>query len=232
MNQPIIIPCHWHTGSSLLAKAFNLCGMHFGNEKTFWNELCISNSEHYLFNNTIASVVNNEHQDINKNIEQIKQILESYTQEAIQNNWEFYGIKVTHLLQAWDIFGSIIKECWPDAIYVIGIQHPLRIAKTLQAKPHGAQYSKKELYDYVANSFIRAYSGIDDILKMKPYIIDYPLLWNKKIKAIIDKIGLDYNKDVEELFKENRIYKIGKVEKKEFERNYPEATKKYYDLIK
>lgn len=230
--KPIMIASHWHTGSSLLAKAFAICGMSVGNEKTFWNETCLSNTEHYLFNNTIAAVVNNEHKNIEENIEQIGQILKSYKQEAAENNWKFYGLKITHLLQAWDVFGPVIKECWPDAVYVIGIQHPLRIAKTLQAKPHGAVYSRKELHDYVAASFINAYTGIDDLLKTKSYIIDYPTAWNARVKTIINKIGLKYNKDVEKMFKENRNYTLGKIEKEEFEKKYPEATKRYYDLIK
>lgn len=230
--KPIMIASHWHTGSSLLAKAFAMCGMSVGNKNTFWDETCIPNCEHYLLNNTIAAVVNNEHEDINENIEQVRRVLNSYKIEAMEEDWKFYGLKVTHLLQAWDAFGSVVKECWPDAVYVIGIQHPLRIAKTLQAKPHGAAYSKKELHDYVAASFINAYTGIDDLLKTKPYVIDYPTAWNARVKTIINKIGLKYNKNVEKMFKENRNYTLGKIEKEEFEKKYPEATKRYYDLVK
>lgn len=230
-NTPIIIPCHWHTGSSLLSNVFNRCGMNVGNEKTYWNKLCFANCEHYLLNNTIAAVVNNEHKDVNQNIDQVKLILESYKREALVNSWKFYGVKTTHLLQSWTIFGKIFQSCWPDAIYVIGIQHPLRIAKTLQATPHGEKYDKKDLYDYVAKSWLSSYKGVKEILAGSAYIIDYPISWQQnKIKIIINDIGLNYQNGA--MFKKTKIYKMGKVEKKEFGKQYPEAIEIYHELSK
>jgi len=229
---PIIIPCHWHTGSSLISKTLENCGMHTGNKKTFWDDSCLDNCEHYLLSSTIATVVNNEHKDVNQNIEQVRIILENYKNEAENNNWEFYGVKTTHLLQSWDVFGKVFQTCWPDAIYVIGIQHPIQIAKTLASKPHGAKYSKKELYDYVTISWLKACEGIKDILTLKNqiYIIDCPTSWqNNEIKTILNKIGLDYKAG--DMFQDDRIYKVD-GEKEGFEKDYPEATKAYYDLVK
>ena len=60
-SQPIAILAHWHTGSSLLAKIFNMCGMWMGDGTTDW----ISNEqyEHLILNGYGADIYHDRRKD-------------------------------------------------------------------------------------------------------------------------------------------------------------------------
>ena len=110
----IAILSHWHTGSSLFARTLQICGMETGNENTNWKkEICEANCEHAALN-TIGNELVLEKIDPIVAFKETKRILESYRNEAEKNNWEFYGVKITHVLhsKAWAVFKDIFDFVW------------------------------------------------------------------------------------------------------------------------
>lgn len=219
-STPIIILCHWHTASSLISKTLKECGMFVGNKNTLWDETCEVNCEHSLLNNTMADIL---YSGVSKDrLDIIEKILISYKEEKRS----FYGVRVTHGLQVWDEVEGLFKKHWPDAKYIIGIQHPLQIIKILRTKPHSNEWPDEK----ILKSWMSISTAAKELISDGAYVIAFPTSWNKGVKKIVGKLGMKWSEN--EIFNPKKNYYISEKEKKDFKSKHSEAIRLYDSLLK
>lgn len=230
----IIIASHWHTGSTILAKMLNACGMEVGNENTYWTEDCVEQCEHSLLNWIGDCILLSKEVgydtcadwDTENELERkARDILFSYIEESHKLGWEHYGIKATHILQdeCWKFFKPIFNAVWPDAQYIISIRHPLHIYLSTgdSAWP----------IERVIESFMSTVDAIKDIAinSVGAFIIEYPFSVSS-IQDIVCDIELDWDiQTYTTLFDMERASK-GSVDIDFFDECYPEVAKAYKEL--
>lgn len=218
--QPIVILSHWHTASSIISKTLKECGMFVGNKNTFWDETCEVNCEHSLMNNTMADIF--YHGVTKERLDIIEKILISYNQEK----HPFYGIKVTHGLQVWDKVRNIFKNQWPTAKYIVGIQHPIGIIKTLRTRPHSNEWPDKRILE----SWMSIENSAMELIASGAYIMDCQLSWPKGFNKILK--GLKIKPVKSTIYDGAKIHKINMKEKNDFKIKHPEAIRLYEKLLK
>ena len=219
----IIIASHWHTGSTILAKMLNACGMEVGNENTYWTEDCIAQCEHSLLN-WIGDIINETGLICGHEKKVVREVLFSYIEESHKQGWEHYGIKATHILQdeCWKFFKSIFNEVWPDAYYIISIRHPLHIY--LSTRDDAWPIEK------VIESFMSTVEATKELAKEGNLILEYPKSFTKdKLAALQIELSLNFNHNVFDLFDAERAEK-GNVDTGFFDECYPEVAKAYKEL--
>lgn len=189
---------HWHTGTSLTMKALHYCGVQLGNEKTSW----VDNVQYeHGFLNRIGDELVLGKINPDKASKLITEVLKQYVIEAYNNKWSFYGIKTTHALhsQSFPIFKSCFDKIWPDVSYVLCVRNILGImASTANDKKWTREQIEDSWLDTLQNFwYIYQYES--------PVIFIYPDDWiNGKIPEKVEKLGLEWNSDVMELFDEHR----------------------------
>lgn len=189
----IAILCHWHTGSTLLAKTLKLCGMEVGNANTDWHSDCEAQCEHGRLNGLgdaflLGRISESELRD------GITQILISYVEEASLKGWEHYGVKITHAVQKeiWPIFKELFDYLW-DPVYMTMFRHTLGVIKSTSGDD---KWSSKR----IINSYREAGPAIKEIVN-NGVVFHYPNDWfDNKIQEKVEKIGLIWNKEAESLF--------------------------------
>ena len=194
----IAILCHWHTGSTLLAKTLRMCGMEVGNANTDWYPNCDPPCEHGRLNGLgdayiLGSITEEELR------EGITQILASYLGEGSLKGWEHYGAKITHAVQkeTWDIFKEMFDRLWEPLTYVTILRHPLGVVKSTEGD---TKWSAKRVIDSYASSF-RALAAIRE----KGVCFVYPTDWyGDRLKKKVEEVGLTWNEKAKDLFDKNR----------------------------
>lgn len=218
----IIIASHWHTGTTILAKMLNACGMEVGNENTYWEEKCIAQCEHATINR-IGESIDQKVEDYGWD-KQLRDILFSYIEESHKLGWGHYGIKATHILQdeCWKFFKPIFNEVWPDAQYIISIRHPLHIYLSTRdtAWP----------IERVIESFMSTVEATKELAEEGAIILEYPKSFTQnKIGALQIEVSLCFNYGVFDLFDAERARK-GTVDTSSFDHLFPEVVKAYKEL--
>lgn len=230
--KPIAIFCHWRSGSSLLSRALNLCGMHTGNEATGWSEECEAQCEHGGLNTVGDRLYHVGIQDAG--VGKIEGILTAYKKEAIKNGWAFYGVKFTHILQerCWKYIYPEFKKHWPDAKYIVQIRHPLGVilslkkAKAALRDPPTSWITDEEIID----SWMSTSNAIKELSKDGALILIYPdVFLTKQIQEIVKRIGMRWNKKAN-IFKKTDFSVYSKKELLAFKKKYPEADAMFEEL--
>ena len=191
------ILCHWHTGSSLLAKTFRACGMEVGNKKTFWDpHLCDPQCEHSYLNGLGNDFLMG---NIGKSSFEfgVRKIVESYVSQAKAHKWEHYGVKVTHAVQSqtWPVFRKAFLDIWgEDTIFVTTKRNSGAIIES----------TKDPLWpaDKVMKSWMSSIPAIVEIVSMKNGVgFTYPTDWyNGNLCKIVQDLGLPWTPEAENLF--------------------------------
>jgi len=216
----IVILSHWHAASSLVSKTLKEGGMFVGNKNTFWDDSCNANCEHGLLNNTMADILYNGVKQ--ESLNTIEKVLISYKKEPKS----FYGVKVTHGLQTWDIIKDIFKKQWPNAKYIVGIQHPLGIIKTLRTRSHSKEWPDER----ILKSWLSIESAADELINDGAYVVDCHSSWPKGINKILSSLKI--KPVATAVYDRSRIYNISRKEKFEFKKSHPKSNKLYEKLIK
>ena len=195
----IAILSHWHTGSTLLAKQFEACGMEVGNPNTLWiPETCAVQCEHSFLNQMgnefLLKKMSREAMEV-----QIERVLKSYIFEAEKNGWEHFGIKVIHALQreCWPIFKAAFDRIWGDVVYVTTVRH---ISGIFRSTRNDSKWSKPRILTSVES----CEEGLG-FIGNKGHVFYYPNDWlNGRVGKKIDGIGLKWNEEAESLFDVDR----------------------------
>lgn len=235
-KQPIAILCHWHTGSRLLLKVLNACGMQLGNE--FSGYFCPEGQVRE--NRSLNTVTNemflalekgnphyNKFYESSKHIHDFIEILDKYKEEAEKQSWDFYGFKNIHLIHklVWNNLGKVFESHWPNVKIVISLRHPLDIIKSTS---NDDSWPVERILNYWKETVnVTKYL----ITYLNAEIIEFPNSYiNGKIKKVVKNLGLTWNKNAE-IFDESIINNIStEKEKKEFNTKYPEVYKEYLEL--
>ena len=232
MGTPLAIFCHWRSGSSLLARVLNLCGMETGDAFTFWDASCEPQCEHSVLNTVGNRIHRNEEtaNDIDKAVE----VLIRYKKQAVEKNWDVYGVKFTHILQprCWEILSPIFKTVWPDAKYIIQVRHPLGIIMSME-KAKAALLEVPESWitaDEIVASWISTMDATREIAQAGGIIMLYPdVFLSGKIKAVVRKLGLRWSKKAE-VFDKKEFSTYTEYELTKFKRLYPEAQTLFEEI--
>ena len=210
----IAILCHWHTGSTLLAKTLRMCGMEVGNANTDWYPNCDPPCEHGRLNGLgdafLLGSIAEEELRIG-----ITQILTSYMEEAELKGWEHYGVKITHAVQkqTWPIFKELFDSLW-NPVYVTTVRSPLAVIKSTA---NDKRWSPKQVIDSYMDSLPALYE-----MKKNGVSFLYPNDWfDRRVQEKVEKIGLTWNVQASNLFDPNRQkgfteYDLAKWEKMEW----------------
>lgn len=233
--QPIMIMCHWHTGSRMLGRLLYGAGMEVGNEACGFVDR-VPGQEHpdisYVTSSTFM-------QDLGRlNFHSIKEtaqkmfqlILQDYKKEGEKNNWKFYGIKNNFLCdqKVWEVYKDVLFEAWPDVKIVISTRHPIDIFKTA----NNPEWSVED----VANSYIRSYGTIKELVENKKAILMlHPDSFQNinNIKKLISFVGIKWKKEIEKAFDINKVNNLAsKSEKESYAKMFPKAAECFDDLCK
>lgn len=222
MSEPIVIAAHWHTGSSIIARAFRLCGMEVGNEATKWFIENNAQTEHGILNRIGDAIYNGETVDYT---ESVRRILTSYKIQSEINNWDYFGIKITHILQdkCWKFFKPIIDEQWPGTQYIIPVRHPYDICLSTRDD----KWTERMILD----SWKSTEKAIFDLIyNYNAKVLDFPICFMiSMLKEVIEDIGMKWNNKIMDEFDFERVFSIRNME---WERIHPNSTKLYRDLQK
>lgn len=212
----ILILGHWHTGSSILARAFQICGMQVGNALTGWDEDCEAQCEHSLLNRIGDELCTGKRTDLNEAQAEIENFLHLYDMEANVHNWSHYGFKITHALQtqAWPAFKNAFEVKWPEAKYIISIRVPIGVMKST-----GDAMWEPQM---IANSIKSTLQATDDLFKEKgASLLMYPTIWTSGgIRNVIGRLGLTWDEKVIDLlfdpsrqktFTEEELIELGQL---------------------
>lgn len=198
----IAILGHWHTGSSILARAFQICGMETGNENTLWGEECEAQCEHGVLNRIGDELCIGKRTDLNEAQSLIEAILEDYVIEAAEHNWANYGVKVSHALQAqaWPAFKKAFEVRWPEAKYIIPVRSPLAIIKSTDNDP---SWTPERIIESIKSTF----DATNELYREKQAIImQYPLAWMQGgVQKTIEILGLEWKEEAGALFDVDRL---------------------------
>lgn len=194
---PVFIFCHWHTGSSLISRALEKCGMFMGNENTVWDETCEINCEHSLMNNTMADIL---YQGVTpERLSTVKDILVSYNKEAGERKNFCYGFKVTHGLQVWEHVQALFEKHCPNAKYIIGIRDPRQIIRSVRKKSHSDEWPDER----VSKSWVSVGKVMITFVKKGAFVVDCPSSWANKargMKNIVRELGMTWSPDANNIF--------------------------------
>ena len=217
-NKPIAVFCHWHTGSSILMRVLEACGVNLGNEKTWWDEDCIAQREHSYLNGVGDQFyLGRGNQEL---LAGARAVLRAYKEQAELNSWKFYGVKITHILQetCWKHLSPIFEDVWSPYDIVIQLRHPLEIIKstTLRASSWGA--------DRVLESIEQTYSTLLKLTdKKNVHLLIFPVSHTDgKVQELVTKLGLTWNRGASKLFSKDKIVSTSTMEERnEFANRYP-----------
>lgn len=217
MQQPIMIMCHWHTGSRMLGRLLHKAGMEVGNKYCGFVDRA-PGQEHPEMSSITSKVYLKDLARISDNIDysKLKQrfwdILQSYNTQARIKNWKFYGIKNNFLCdkKVWEVFSPILFDCWPNVKIVISIRHPLDIYRTA----NNPEWSMQD----VASSFIRTHDVINDLVEVQKKALlvvhPYSFLSLGKIKRLVDFVGMKWEDGIERVFDFNKVKNIATLAEK------------------
>jgi len=215
---PILILCLGGQGASVLSRTFNVCGMSFGNEKTYWQpEFLFPHGEHSYVTMIMAWIYQRPKEEWQP---MLRDVLRSYRREAEVNDWKCYGIKTSSGIcnPKWEMgVGKILQEEWPDSLYFGVIRKPYTENPTAYEGWKGVWAGRKGMVDR---------GGI---------FIPFPDAWlDGSIKRIVELIGLDWNDKANEIFNEpfeEKKYSVSLQQEDVYYKKYPEEKEQRYYLM-
>lgn len=211
---PILILCHWHTGSSIIANILAACGMKTGNAETFWDEYCETPCEHSLLNRIGDQIT------LGNNMARwpalIEETLLNYVKQAKKNKWKHYGVKFTHGLhvESFKIFAPIIKKIWPKARIIIPIRHPVEII----ASTKGDDWPEERVMESIRSTYL----ATEKLVKAGAVTIVFPDDIQKLWKKIVPDLGLKATGKAKKLFDNDKVEVIDHKQRAAFAETYPE----------
>lgn len=226
--QPILLMCHWHTGSRFLTKLFYEAGMEVGNEKTGWVD-CKPGQEHpdlSKVGNTLylEALGRLQHSPKIERLEKLKGILELYKQQG----WNCFGVKNNFFgnKDVWNVVGLVVFNSWPNVKIVISVRHPIDIHRTA----NNPEWS----LDDVVGSFRQTYEVTKELVtKGTAKLIIHPDSFEdvEKIKELIEWAGLEWKDSLASVFDLSSVnHRATKEERIEFAKNYLDAEQEFVDL--
>ena len=234
--KPIGIFCHWHTGSRLLLKVLNACGMELGNVDTGYiypvgevrenGVLCTITNEMFLAREAGGPQAipdyNPEQHKVN-----FRKTLRTFKEKANTEGWEFFGFKNVQIIHplVWEHLGDIFKEEWGDAELIVSIRHPLDVVKSTSNDP---TWPIERILDYyIATVPVYKYF----VNKLKAEVVEFPDFYlDGRIKQSVESLGLTWNKSAD-IFSKDVVNNVSTTkEKNTFNTKYPEAYKAFLEL--
>lgn len=210
--KPIVIICQPGTGSSLLARTLRACGMHVGNEHTWWKPEYDYHTEHSLLTDYERQLVQNRRTDDDVPgifiFEKIESVLKSYVSEAQRNSWNVFGVKITSGLTnpvTHPLFADIFKECWPNCIFVTILRHPLGMMKRVRGS---LIYTPSHIRDMSAwlHGWIDFVDILYTVISEGWIAIPFPEAWDTVLmEKIAIELGLTWTNEAEKLFESDNI---------------------------
>lgn len=169
----IALLAHWHTASTLLAKQFEMCGMEVGNLNTYWTpKTCDPQCEHALLNGLGDSFLLGKRSSGDV-AEVAGRVFQSYIDEAEKNNWNHFGVKLTHGVQgkAWPLFRMLFENYWGNPYFVTIV----RSIDGIVNSTHDSKWDRSR----IESSWQSCKESIADIMKMKNGVVFfYPYDWD------------------------------------------------------
>jgi len=191
----IAILCLFRTGSKLLNRVLVACGMKNCNEELGYGHGDINGAGNCLFN---GFPIENPSEIVTNALKYFKEVAES-------RGWEYYGVKIDHVLQSdcWEGVGKPFLTHWPDARYVISIRHPAGVIRSFEKiKRDTPDQHPGFTVEDIVDAYLSTYDATKYLIDKKDaLVVVYPDSHaDGSIKEVVSQLGLTWTKEAGALF--------------------------------
>ena len=248
---PIFVACKGGTGSSLLAQTLIACGMNPGNDRTYYSDRFRNdNAEHSLMTALCHMWMDEDEfdlkwrvrglhpewdwleRDCNSSVtEKLRFVLERYKTEAERNNWSSFGLKVTRAtdyFDKWIWIRDIVLHIWGDKTqFVSTLRDPITYIYRLRKDPRFLPHWGDHLIEYLKATKVWTSMEIQGSM-----FIPYPQAFEDgSIKDYVEKLGLEWTPEAENIYDRSRSTHIDPELVNEFDETFTlaELAKSHYN---
>lgn len=247
VKRKIIIVASGGTGSSLLSRTLNFCGMELGNGNTYWHErfdfLAQNAVIQALYRGFITDSKDFSHPDSfieekingvpgNSYEEKLRTVLKSYLEEAEKKDWECFGFKLTTFYRPFllvDRFLDLVESIWgEDILYFTTARHPVERIYRIKTK-NPAMWEEVGGFEGVLDGVKESVDYWYKYVTLKnPVIVSYPADWTTgKIKTLVQLIYLNWGEKASQLFEQRLGTQVDTETRLKFEEEHSELMRAF-----